>query len=73
MTTFSNSSCFDQILIADPAGNIFVSEIYNLDFTKPLYRSHDKIINLYYNNDESCIVAVSANGKFYMITLSFVL
>ena len=72
MTTFSDSSCFDHILLADSVGTIYTSEIYSLDFSKPLYRCHDKVVNLYYNDDNSLIIAVSSNGKIFMIAHNIV-
>lgn len=71
MLAFTDSSSFDHIILADSTGVLFISDIYELDFSKPLYRCHDKVINLYYCNDDSRIIAVSSNGKIFLIAHDF--
>lgn len=65
--TWQSSSGFDYLLFSDDKGKLYSCEVFYLDIGESFYRCASHITSLKYIKDMAAVVAITDDGKVYII------
>ena len=65
MTCWKSPKGFDYIAISSERGSISTSEVFYLDFGKPMFRFQSSLVALKFNEKMGTLIAVSDDGKIF--------
>ncbi|OHT08686.1 hypothetical protein TRFO_04746 [Tritrichomonas foetus] len=72
MYSFSScSSGTDYLIFSDSTGQLYSCEVYEMSISSCFFRCHGNVCGLSYNHENGSVVAVSADGKIFIIPKDF--